>query len=367
MCRARSGCRRPARMSVPRSRSSTRSTPGMRRAPPSGTRSRRRTRGGRRRLLRLDGADARRPRARPSRRAGPGDGRARHARPPRSIPSARPDTGRRSAGAARLGHKIHRRTRPGKADATGVASLTARELEIARLVVDRKTNPEIATALFLSPKTVESAPAQRIPQARRVLTRRRRTRRRAVRIRRAPTNVSTALPTAPPNRVHFHGAKRSAMSNSLPKNAAPVATDRPPTAAYRQTRNRHRPPALRRHPVAGRVPLRGSRDAAAVQLHCRASRRLGSGAPQARSGHATSALRGPMAWMRCIGTTSAGVRPDRRRRERHRLRQTRMGAVCTPRAKCPVSTNPHRFRMPSSTNAHNRRDDERGSARLGRH
>ena len=56
----------------------------------------------------------------------------------------------------KLGRKIHRRTRPGEADATGVGSLTARELEIARLVVDRKTNPEIATALFLSPKTVES-------------------------------------------------------------------------------------------------------------------------------------------------------------------------------------------------------------------
>ncbi len=35
-------------------------------------------------------------------------------------------------------------------------SLTERELEVARLVVDRKTNPEIAAALFLSPKTVET-------------------------------------------------------------------------------------------------------------------------------------------------------------------------------------------------------------------
>ena len=55
-----------------------------------------------------------------------------------------------------LGHRIHRRSRPGKTDETGVASLTARELEIARLVVDRKTNPEIAAELFLSPKTVET-------------------------------------------------------------------------------------------------------------------------------------------------------------------------------------------------------------------
>ena len=55
-----------------------------------------------------------------------------------------------------IGRRIHRRTRPGQTDATGVASLTARELEIARLVVDRRTNPEIAVALFLSPKTVET-------------------------------------------------------------------------------------------------------------------------------------------------------------------------------------------------------------------
>jgi DNA-binding CsgD family transcriptional regulator len=51
---------------------------------------------------------------------------------------------------------IHRRTQPGKADGSGVESLTARELQIARLVVDRRTNPQIAEALFLSPKTVET-------------------------------------------------------------------------------------------------------------------------------------------------------------------------------------------------------------------
>ena len=50
----------------------------------------------------------------------------------------------------------HRRTRPGKTDGTGVDSLTQRELELARLVVDRKTNPEIAATLFLSQKTVET-------------------------------------------------------------------------------------------------------------------------------------------------------------------------------------------------------------------
>ena len=38
----------------------------------------------------------------------------------------------------------------------GVASLTAREHEVARLVVDRRTNPQIADGLYLSPKTVET-------------------------------------------------------------------------------------------------------------------------------------------------------------------------------------------------------------------
>ena len=56
----------------------------------------------------------------------------------------------------KLGHRVHRRTRAGKADGTGVETLTERELQLARLVVDRRTNPEIAAALFLSKKTVES-------------------------------------------------------------------------------------------------------------------------------------------------------------------------------------------------------------------
>src|SRR5215218_1594997 len=56
----------------------------------------------------------------------------------------------------KLGHRIHRRTRPGKAEGTGIELLTERELQIARLVVDRKTNPEIAAELYLSRKTVES-------------------------------------------------------------------------------------------------------------------------------------------------------------------------------------------------------------------
>jgi DNA-binding NarL/FixJ family response regulator len=56
----------------------------------------------------------------------------------------------------KLGHRIHRRTRPGKADGTALESLTERELQVARLVVDRKTNPEIAAELFLSTKTVQT-------------------------------------------------------------------------------------------------------------------------------------------------------------------------------------------------------------------
>jgi ATP/maltotriose-dependent transcriptional regulator MalT len=56
----------------------------------------------------------------------------------------------------KLGHRTHRRSQPGKADGNGIETLTARELEVAQLVVDRRTNPEIAAQLFLSNKTVET-------------------------------------------------------------------------------------------------------------------------------------------------------------------------------------------------------------------
>jgi ATP/maltotriose-dependent transcriptional regulator MalT len=56
----------------------------------------------------------------------------------------------------KLGHRVHRRTSAGKADGAGIESLTERELQVTRLVVDRKTNPEIAAELFLSQKTVET-------------------------------------------------------------------------------------------------------------------------------------------------------------------------------------------------------------------
>ena len=56
----------------------------------------------------------------------------------------------------RLGRRIHRRTSPGDPLADGVGSLTERELQVARLIADHRTNPEIAAELFLSKKTVET-------------------------------------------------------------------------------------------------------------------------------------------------------------------------------------------------------------------
>ncbi len=56
----------------------------------------------------------------------------------------------------KLGHRVHRRSRPGTSTSIGIESLTERELQVARLVVDRRTNSEIAAELFLSQKTVES-------------------------------------------------------------------------------------------------------------------------------------------------------------------------------------------------------------------
>jgi DNA-binding NarL/FixJ family response regulator len=55
----------------------------------------------------------------------------------------------------RLGQRPYRRTGAGTSE-TGVESLTERELQVARLVVDRMTNRQIAADLFLSKKTVET-------------------------------------------------------------------------------------------------------------------------------------------------------------------------------------------------------------------
>ena len=108
-------------------------------------------------LLRGDGAHARRPRSGAGRREGPSGGRARARSRRVRLLRLGPVQGSGRTGAPKARPQdppAH--AAPGKTDATGVASLTARELEIARLVVDRKTNPEIAAALFLSPKTVET-------------------------------------------------------------------------------------------------------------------------------------------------------------------------------------------------------------------
>ena len=56
----------------------------------------------------------------------------------------------------KLGRRFARRPRAHEPDDEGLEALTERELEVARLVVDRRTNPEIATALFLSEKTIET-------------------------------------------------------------------------------------------------------------------------------------------------------------------------------------------------------------------
>ena len=56
----------------------------------------------------------------------------------------------------KLGRHVHRRTRARNPNGAGVETLTQRELQVARLVVDRRTNPEIARELFLSVKTIET-------------------------------------------------------------------------------------------------------------------------------------------------------------------------------------------------------------------
>ena len=56
----------------------------------------------------------------------------------------------------KLGQRFSRRTLPRNPDGEGVDTLTRRELDVARLVVDRQTNPQIARTLVLSEKTIET-------------------------------------------------------------------------------------------------------------------------------------------------------------------------------------------------------------------
>jgi ATP/maltotriose-dependent transcriptional regulator MalT len=56
----------------------------------------------------------------------------------------------------KLGHHVHRRTQAGRTNGSGIEALTERELQVARLVVERKTNAQIAAELFLSQKTIET-------------------------------------------------------------------------------------------------------------------------------------------------------------------------------------------------------------------
>jgi len=56
----------------------------------------------------------------------------------------------------KLGRRFGRRTPAPKPAGEELRTLTERELDVARLVVDRRTNPEIARALFLSEKTIET-------------------------------------------------------------------------------------------------------------------------------------------------------------------------------------------------------------------
>ncbi len=56
----------------------------------------------------------------------------------------------------RLGGRFQRAARPAQRDETGALALSGREMEVAELVRDRRTNREIAAELFLSEKTVES-------------------------------------------------------------------------------------------------------------------------------------------------------------------------------------------------------------------
>ena len=78
----------------------------------------------------------------------------------------------------RLGHRIHRRSAPGDQDAVGVASLSARELQVARLLVDRTHQPGDRRGAVPQPEDRRGPYPQHVPQARRGVPCRDRARRR---------------------------------------------------------------------------------------------------------------------------------------------------------------------------------------------
>ena len=108
-------------------------------------------------LARVAGAARARPRARRARRrAAP----RRAGRPTRASRCARRSSWPRRAAARRSSSRSAPScdaagARPRTAALGGVESLTARELRVATLAADGRTNREIAQALYVTPKTVE--------------------------------------------------------------------------------------------------------------------------------------------------------------------------------------------------------------------
>ena len=120
---------------------------------------------------------------------------------------------------------------------SGVASLSKRELEIAELATDRMTNREIAAALFLSDKTIESH-LRNIFHKLGVTSR---------------VEVARAVERERPGRGH---AGVTASRRRRSRRRAPGGARLPTGAGARAASLRQRRDGLRRH-LARRRPLRG--------------------------------------------------------------------------------------------------------------